>query len=239
MYKGLRICAIVVAGGKGKRMGADVNKQYLIIHGRPILAHTLSVFDSIDLVDDVIVVTGEHEIEHCRENVVLGYGIKKVSNIVAGGSERQYSVLNGLRALEGLCDIVIVHDGARPFVTPDIIEKSVEEAFINSAAACAVSVKDTIKIADCNGFITATPDRSLLYAVQTPQTFMYTLLYNSHLAAVNEGFLGTDDTVLVERSGTRVKLFEGSYENIKITTPEDIYIAEAIIEYRHERSNTE
>lgn len=232
MYKGLNIGAVVVAAGKGKRMGSQLNKQYLSIEDKPVLAHTLLVLSSVEFIDRIVVVVGEDEIDYCKDNIINRYNIRNASDIIAGGAERQNSMINGLNALKDLCDIVITHDGARPLITTDIIEKSVTEAILYGAAACAVPVKDTIKVSDNENYIIDTPERRRLYAVQTPQTFKYELICKAHDAALKESFIGTDDTVLVERIGTRVKLFEGSYENIKITTPEDVFIAEAIIEYR-------
>lgn len=238
MYKDLVIGAVIVAAGKSKRMGSGINKQHIILGEMPVLAHVLITFDNIDSIDRIVVVTGTEDIDYCKENIIKKYNIRKDVKIVSGGDERQYSMFNGLRALNGECDIVITHDGARPFVTSKIIERSVEEAFLYGAAACAVPVKDTIKICDEENFVTGTPDRAKLFVVQTPQTFKFDILYKAHASAAEEGFTATDDTALVERRGARVKLFEGSYENVKITTVEDIYIAEAILKKRKEMQNT-
>lgn len=235
MYKGLKVCAVIAAAGKSRRMGGGINKQLIMIKDMPVLAHTLKAFDSADIIDGIILVAGQDDGEDCRENVIKKYGIDKIKAIVQGGDERQQSVKSGLDAALGVCDIVVVHDGARPFVTKDIIYKSVEEAYEFGAAVCAVPVKDTIKVSRDGEFISNSIDRNTLYAVQTPQTFRFDLLYKAHNKAAEDSFLGTDDTVLVERIGIRVKIFEGSYENIKITTPEDIYIAESILEQRAKR----
>lgn len=230
MFKGLSVDAVIVAAGKSSRMG--INKQLVEIDGLPILAHTLKAFDNVDLVDRIVLVTALDDMELFRDRIVKKYGISKAVHIVSGGSERQHSVMNGLDFLKGSCDIVLVHDGARPFVTPEIIWTSVGEAFLYGAAACAVPAKDTVKLTDPDGFISYSTDRSKTYYVQTPQAFKFEILYNAHIKAKEDGFIGTDDTVLVERIGIKVKLFRGSYENIKITTPEDVYIGEAIIKYR-------
>lgn len=238
MYKGLRIGAIIVAAGKGKRMDSDVNKQYLFVRDKPILAHTLQVFDTVEEIDDIVLVVGEDDLDYCRENIVSRYKIRKVKEYAIGGRERQHSMINGLNVLKDICQIVVTHDGARPLVSTDIIKNSIYEAYIYGAAACAVPVKDTIKLVDDGNFVVSTPDRSGLYAVQTPQTFKTDILYRAHMSAIDNDFLGTDDTMLVERMGERVKLFNGSYENIKITTPEDVYIAEAIIKCRKNKKSS-
>jgi len=229
------IGAIIVAAGEGTRMGSSKNKQYLFIGDRPLIAHTLGVFSSIDLIDNIVLVVREQEMDYCRKNIIEQYGIKNIMALIPGGSERQHSMLKGLDALKGICDIVVTHDGARPLVTPEIILESISKAYTYGASACAVPVKDTIKIVDSHNYIVDTPNRSKLYRVQTPQTFKFDILYDAHKKALEEGFVGTDDTVLLERIGVKVKLFEGSYENIKVTTPEDIYIAEAILNYRSSR----
>lgn len=233
MYKGLKVCALIAAAGKSRRMGGKINKQLILLDGIPVLARTLKVFDEADIIDNIVVVSAVSDIEYYTENIINKYGTKKVINVIAGGAKRQQSIMNGLCALSGACDIVAVHDGARPFVTASIINRSVEEAYLYGAAACGVNVKDTIKVIDSDSFIKETPDRNTIYAVQTPQTFWYDLLYEAHKKAIEEGFQGTDDTVLVERQGVKVKLFLGSYENIKITTPEDIFVAEAILKHKH------
>lgn len=235
MYKDLRVGVIVAAAGQGSRVGGNIKKQYLLIGDKPVLAHTLMAVSSSNLVDEIVVVVGESEIEYCRKNIIAAYKIDKISCVVKGGGERQQSVFEGLLSLKGKCGIVAVHDGARPFVTAGMLDESIRKAYEYDAAACAVSVKDTIKVVDKNRWIVDTPDRSQLYAVQTPQTFKFDLIFRAHIKALREGYTGTDDTVLVERMGTRVKIFNGSYENIKITTPEDLYIAEAMNKYRIEK----
>lgn len=227
MYKGLKVGAVIVAAGKSRRMRGQ-NKQFLLIDGIPVIIHTLLKFQSSDIIDNIVLVTGIEEINSFGE-LIDKYGIRKVDCITAGGSERQQSVKNGLEKLKNKCGIAAIHDGARPFITPEIIEESVKLSYDFGAAACAVPVKDTIKVVDKEGFIEDTPDRKRLYAVQTPQVFLFDLIYSAHEKAEKEGYIGTDDASLVERTGTRVKLFSGSYQNIKITTPEDVYIGEAIL----------
>jgi 2-C-methyl-D-erythritol 4-phosphate cytidylyltransferase len=224
------ISAVIVAGGKGTRMGQDINKQYIKIENKEILARTLEVFQAVDLIDEIILVVPEGDINFCKKNVVDKYNINKVMRIVTGGAERQNSVYNGLLNCSPDTSIVLIHDGARPFVTKDIIEKSIESAKEFGACAAAVPVKDTIKVANGEGFIIDTPNRSALFAVQTPQTFKYDLILKAHEEGMKKGIYATDDTMLVESLGHRVKIVEGSYFNIKITTPEDLTFAEAIIE---------
>lgn len=232
MYKGLNVYAVVAAAGRSRRMGTGRNKQFLMICGMPVLSRTLLSIAGCSLIDGIVVAASYDDMERCRRDVVDRYRIPKVVKIVEGGSERQQSVMAGLEELKDICDIAVVHDGARPFVTAEMIGESISGAYRYGASACAVCVKDTIKVSDGDGFILDTPERANLYAVQTPQTFRFGLLYRAHSEAAKEGYTGTDDTVLVERLGAKVKLIGGSYENIKITTPEDIYAAEAIIRHR-------
>jgi 2-C-methyl-D-erythritol 4-phosphate cytidylyltransferase len=226
----MRVSALIPAAGMGKRMAAGINKQYLLLAGRPILAHTLAVFEQACCVDDVYLIVPEDEIPFCRESVVDRYGFAKVRRIVAGGSERQYSVLNGLRAMESprKDDVVLIHDGVRPFVPLHILEDSVEMARLHDAALVAVQVKDTVKVVK-DGVVLETPPRESLWLAQTPQAFRYGVISDAHERAVAEGWLGTDDASLVERIGTPVHIVRGDYGNFKITTPEDLILAEAFL----------
>jgi len=224
-----KTCAIIMAAGKGKRMGSTINKQYLNIKGKPLLFYTLMAFSKCDLIDDIVLVTGENEMNYCKREIIEKYGINKVSQIVKGGKERQHSVLSGLLATKD-CDIVLIHDGARPFVSYGIIEEGIKFAKLYGATACGVMPKDTIKIKNHDGFVVDTLDRNFLVNVQTPQCFKYDLILNCHKRLLEEGAYVTDDTMVVERYGNKVFLYEGSYNNIKITTPEDLIIGEKIIE---------
>lgn len=224
-----KACAIIMAAGKGKRMGSTINKQYLNIKGKPLLFYTLMAFSKCDLIDDIILVTGENEMNYCKREIIEKYGINKVSQIVKGGKERQHSVLSGLLAAKD-CDIVLIHDGARPFVSYGIIEEGIKFAKLYGATACGVMPKDTIKIKNHDGFVVDTLDRNFLVNVQTPQCFKYDLILDCHKRLLEEGAYVTDDTMVVERYGNKVFLYEGSYNNIKITTPEDLIIGEKIIE---------
>jgi 2-C-methyl-D-erythritol 4-phosphate cytidylyltransferase len=226
----MRVTALIPAAGMGKRMAAGINKQYLKLAEKPILAHTLDIFEKASFVDDIIVIVPEDEIDYCRENVIESYKFKKVRQIVAGGRERQQSVFNGLKAAENLHadDVVIIHDGVRPFVPLEVVRNSVEMACDMDGALVAVPVKDTVKIA-VGGVVVSTPDRGNIWLAQTPQTFRYGIILDAYDNAEREGFLGTDDASLVERTGKKVHIVMGDYRNIKITTPEDLLLAEAFL----------
>lgn len=226
----MAVFALIPAAGMGKRMNAGYNKQYIQLDGIPIVGRTIAVFEELELVDHIYLVIPEAEIPFCREEVVEAGGFRKVRAIVAGGSERQYSVLNGLRALESPADddIVIIHDGVRPFVSADMIQRSVDAAQTADGALVAVPVKDTIKVVQ-SGVVTETPRRETLWQAQTPQTFRYGTIRRVHEQAAADGFLGTDDASLVERDGGTVTVVMGDYRNIKITTPEDLVLAEAFL----------
>ncbi len=219
---------LVVAAGRGTRMNSDINKQYIDIGDIPVIAKTLAVFQNSNDIDEIIVVINENDISYCQKNIIEKYSLSKVKKLVPGGKERQNSVYNGLINVNPKSDIVLIHDGARPFINENIIKDSIRETFEFGATIVAVSVKDTIKEGDSEGFISKTLDRSNLWSVQTPQGFRYDLILEAHNKAIKDGFLGTDDAVLVERLGTKIKIVFGSYDNIKITTQEDLAIAEAI-----------
>jgi 2-C-methyl-D-erythritol 4-phosphate cytidylyltransferase len=224
-----KICAVIVAAGKGTRMGADVNKQFLNIKNKPILYYTLKAFASCTSIDEIILVTAKDEMQYCKSEIIKKYNINKVSNIVEGGRERQHSVFNGLMASKD-CDIVLIHDGARPFVNDRIIEEGIEYAKKYGACTCGVQPKDTIKVREENGFSKNTLNRDSLFSVQTPQCFKYDLIVSCHEKISSECVKITDDTSVVEYFGHKVYLYEGSYNNIKITTPEDLVIGEKILE---------
>lgn len=221
-------CAVIMAAGKGKRMNAKVNKQFINLNNKPILAHTISKFEQNSSIDEIVIVASKDEIEKCFNEVIYKYNFKKVRNVVAGGNERQESVLNGLRELKNV-DIVLIHDGARPFVDDRIIEEGIKYASIYGGSACGVIPKDTIKLRDKNGFSSRTLDRSKLFCVQTPQCFKFNEILDAHLQAEAKGITATDDTKIFEMAGRKVYLYDGSYDNIKITTYDDIYAAEKII----------
>ncbi|MEK3750164.1 2-C-methyl-D-erythritol 4-phosphate cytidylyltransferase [Paenibacillus sp. FSL E2-8871] len=214
---------VIVAAGRGTRMGTVESKQYLLLQGKPIIVHTLEVFQQHELISEIVLVTGKEDIERCREWIQL-YKLDKVKAIVPGGSERQHSVHKGLLKLT--TQWVMVHDGVRPFVQPKEIEACYERAKQIGASVLAVPVKDTIKQVDNEGKVLSTPDRRSLWAIQTPQTFRLSELLDAYATAERDAFLGTDDSSLAERAGIPVSVVEGSYRNIKITTPDDLDFAE-------------
>lgn len=225
----MKTVAIIAAGGSGKRLGSDVSKQYLCLHAMPVLVHTLNVFQQSDVVQDIVLVAPKDDLVFVREQIVEKYAVTKVSAIVAGGRERQDSVRNALEAVAKPCDVVIVHDGVRPFVTREMIAGVVKAAVEGGAASIGVSAKDTIKETTGENIVAATLPRQNLWQTQTPQAFQYELLRRAYAKAAQDGFYGTDDASLVERMGEPVRMIAGSYENIKITTPEDLKIAEALM----------
>ena len=223
------VSAIIVAAGNGSRMKAGVNKQYLYLNGKPVLAHTLRVFEECQLIDEVILVIGKQDVQICMEEVIRPYKIKKVKVLVGGGATRQESMYLGLKKVNKKTDIVITHDGARPLVHPNTLIKCIEGTLEHKATIVAVPSKDTVKVVDENLTVKDTPDRTTLWAVQTPQTFEYNLLMRAHKQAMEDNFVGTDDAMLVERLNFPIKIIKGHYDNIKITTPEDLIMAESII----------
>lgn len=226
------VTAVIPAAGSGKRMGGHISKQYLEIACKPIIAHTLQVFQDAPFVDEIILVSPAAEIPVTRE-LVVNYSISKVSAIVEGGKERQDSIRNGLEAIKSSTDIVIVHDGVRPFIKRKIIEESVNTARQYGAALVAVPVKDTVKKIDRDSVVETVP-RDNLWLAQTPQTFSYSIIMDAYKNAFLEGIIGTDDASLVEALGREVRIVEGSYDNIKITTQEDLLFAEAILKERQQ-----
>ncbi|WFA07683.1 2-C-methyl-D-erythritol 4-phosphate cytidylyltransferase [Tissierella sp. Yu-01] len=229
MYKNYFVSVIIAAAGMSNRMGSKINKQFIAIDNKPILAHTLEKFERCKLIDEIIVVSKEEEVEYCRKEIVKKYGLKKVSNIVRGGRERQDSIYNGILALNEKTDIVLTHDGARPFVKIESIEEGIKGVLDYGACVIGVPVKDTIKVLDSHDEVHHTPKRSLLWAAQTPQCFWIHLLKRGYELAAEEGIVGTDDSSLVEKTGHPIKMIMGSYDNIKITTPEDLIVADSIL----------
>ena len=221
------ISAIVLAGGRGKRMNYHKSKQFIEIKGKPVLVYTLEKFIYNKSIDEVILVLPEDEVDYCKKEVLQRYSLK-VDRIVIGGKERQDSVFNALEAMEK-ADMVLIHDGARPFINEKIIEEGIKYANIYGAAAPGVTPKDTIKVKNEDNISVDTPDRNMLVAVQTPQCFKYDEIYQCHRKIKEENAIVTDDTSVVERYGHKVYLYEGDYTNIKITTPEDLILAERLI----------
>lgn len=218
--------AVVLAAGKGKRMHSAVQKQFLMLGGKPVIFYSLEQFEQCPFIDEIVLVTGEEEIDYCRKEIVEKFDFQKVKKIVAGGAERFLSVYNGLKACT--CDFVYIHDGARPFVDQAILERTREDVKRYGACVAGMPVKDTIKISDGDGYADVTPPRSRVWMVQTPQVFTYSCIKDAYDKLIADGRMDvTDDAMVLEcMAGQKTKLTLGSYENIKITTPEDLEIAE-------------
>ncbi len=242
-----RAAAIILAAGRGTRIGGDTPKQFIEIEGFPLIYFSLKAF-SDSFADEIILVCPEDDIRYCSEEIVDKYGFTKVRTIVPGGSERYHSVYNGLKALrcnaEGdlrdPCDIVFIHDGARPFVSEDIIERTFTVASEEGAAVAAVPAKDTIRLADAEGYPDKTLERGMVWQMQTPQTFDFYTIYEAYSRLIeNEGaLLGkgvsvTDDAMVLELySQKHARLVMGDHRNIKVTTPEDLEMARALVAMR-------
>ena len=218
------VCAIVLAAGKGSRMGSDTPKQYLKVKGKPVLYYALKAFEDCSAVDRIVLVCGKEERTYCRKSIVEKYGLTKVAAIVAGGSERYFSVYEGLKAA-GECVYVMIHDGARPFVDEEIILRNLQTARHRGCAVTGMPVKDTIRICSEEGETISTPDRRMVWQVQTPQTFRYREIRKAYETMIERGHTEgiTDDAMVAERFGhIRTVMAEGSYRNLKITSPEDM-----------------
>ena len=220
---------IIVAAGSGSRMNMGINKQFIKLKDKEIIVYTLEKFYKHKNIDEIVVVVKEQEAEFFKKEIIDKYNFENIK-IAYGGKERQNSVYNGLKMLDKKCDIVLVHDGARPFISEQLIDNCIEEAKSHNAVVVGVPVKDTIKVINEDNDIVDTPERSKLWAVQTPQTFNYDILVKSYEDAFENKFYGTDDAMLVERIGYKVKMIEGSYNNIKITTQEDLNIGTQILQ---------
>lgn len=219
---------VVVAAGSGKRMNIGINKQFIKLGEKEVIAHTIQVFYINKDIDEIVVCIKPEEEEYFLDNIINKYNFKGVK-IAYGGKERQDSIYNGLKKLDEKCNIVLIHDGARPFIDDKIIKESIEEAKVKKAVVVGVPVSDTIKIVK-DGEIESTPDRSLLWAAQTPQVFEYNTIKKAYEDAYESGFYGTDDSMLVERIGQKVSIVMGSHKNIKITNQEDLKTANQIIQ---------
>jgi 2-C-methyl-D-erythritol 4-phosphate cytidylyltransferase len=225
----MKIVALIAAAGKGKRMNARISKPFIPIFGKPILAYTIEKFEKCKLIDKIYLTVNSEEKELCSRNIIIKYNFSKVQELVDGGETRQDSVYNGLKALDKDTDIVVIHDGARPLIEETIIQDSIEKAQKAQkygAAIAAIPIKDTVKKSENNFFINKTLNREEIWRAQTPQTFKYDLILPAYRQAYKEKYLTTDDAAIVERYGHKVKLIIGLEENIKITTPFDIIVAE-------------
>ncbi len=226
--------AIIPSAGMGRRLGFR-KKPFLMLADKPLLAHTLDAFESCEPVDAVIVVVGADDVSYCKKEIVEKFALKKVIDVIPGGKERQDSIqcaLDLLGTLQKKWDVVVVHDGARPLVTATIIADTIKAAIKTSAAITAVPPKDTIKELASDGTVSRTIARDTLACVQTPQAFAFDILRAAYDKAASDNFTGTDDSSLVERLGTTVTVVPGSYENIKVTTQEDIAISLEILKNR-------
>lgn len=230
--------AIVLAGGSGSRMKSSVKKQYLMMQEKPVLCHSLEVFQNCSRIDEIVLVCGKGEVEQCRTRIVESYGFTKVVHIVEGGKERYHSVYEGLKVIAD-CNYVLIHDGARPFVDEGILDRVLNALPEYHACVVGMPVKDTIKMSNTEGFVDRTLPRELLWTIQTPQSFDYALIRDAYDQLHKKEKAGTleikitDDAMVAEYIlQTPVKLVEGSYDNIKITTPEDLLLAELILNQR-------
>lgn len=221
--------AIVLAAGVGKRMNSKIQKQYMLLGGKPVLFYALDAFEK-SRVDEIILVVGKGEIEYCRKEIVEKYKFHKVTKIVEGGKERYHSVYEGLKAID-TADYVLIHDGARPFLDQQTLVHAIEAVKQYQACVVGMPVKDTIKITTEDGFSKETPERKHVWMIQTPQCFSYSLIFEAYQKMLqNEDATITDDAMVLEKvKGLPVKMVEGSYRNIKITTPEDLLVAEAYL----------
>lgn len=232
----MKTVAVILAAGSGSRMNMDVKKQYMELGGKPLIYYSIKAFEE-SIIDDIVLVVSRGDVDYVRSEIVQKYGFDKVTAVVEGGLYRYHSVRLGLEAADPKCDYAFIHDGARPFITDEIIMRTLHAVKEYGACAVGMPVKDTIKIADEDSFAVSTPDRNLTWSIQTPQAFSYKLILDLQRKLDREegelmarGINVTDDAMVVEYfSDKKVKLVEGSYNNIKITTPDDIPAAESIL----------
>ena len=238
----MRNVAIVLAAGSGKRMQSDVKKQYIELSGKPLIWYALNAFEMSEIITDVYLITSAEDIEYCRSEIVNAFAFSKVRDVICGGKERYHSVMAGIDAIakDGGCNYVFIHDGARPFVDEEMLKRLFADVKATEACVAAVKSKDTIKIANQKDYVVSTPNRNLSWIIQTPQVFEYELIKEAYGILKEEecglpcqGIVVTDDAMVVETwTKHKVKLTEGSYENIKVTTPIDLVVADAIIKNR-------
>ncbi|MBW2559104.1 MAG: 2-C-methyl-D-erythritol 4-phosphate cytidylyltransferase [Deltaproteobacteria bacterium] len=221
--------AIIVAGGSGKRMSYHIPKQYLLLDGIPILGRTLIKFEKASSVGRIVLVVPKDDMDYVRDEITDKYRIFKVKHIQAGGETRQDSVRNGLEMVDDRDDVIVIHDGVRPFLSEKLIDLSIQEAARSGAVIPVIPLKNTVKIVDEDGIIRETPGRHNLRLAQTPQAFKREIILEAYKSAYKEGFYGTDDASLVECMGGSVKTIPGSHDNIKITTPEDLALGELLL----------
>ena len=232
----IRSAAVVLSAGSGKRMGGNIKKQYMLLDDKPVIFYALYSFEKSNI-DEIVLVVGAGDEENVRKDIVEKFGFKKIKKIVAGGKERYHSVYNGIKAVSADTDVVLIHDGARPFTDPSLINKCIEAGLKDEACVVAVKAKDTIRICDESGMAVSTPDRSSVWQMQTPQVLSYKRavsafqkLMENEDELLRKGINITDDVMVAEYfEKIPVKMIEGSYENIKITTPEDLLFAGGIL----------
>ena len=224
--------AIVLSAGQGKRMGSAIQKQYIELSGKPIIFYTLNAFQKSAIIDDIVLVVGEGQENWVRDEIVEKYQLTKVRSIIPGGKERYDSVYAGLCECRD-CEYVLIHDGARPFVTEEILKRGLQKVKETGACVIGMPSKDTVKLSDEEGYVKETPNRKCVWTIQTPQIFSYPLIREAHDSIRQKDMSKiTDDAMVVEQeTGAKVALAEGSYQNIKITTPEDLDIAEAFLKH--------
>ncbi len=227
-----KVTAIIPAAGRGRRMAAKLAKPYLMLNGKPILVHTLQVLENISLIGEIIVVVSASDKPVCQRKIIDKYSFKKIRDVVEGGASRTQSVYNGLKKVGPRCKLVLIHDGIRPFITEQIVKQLVKQADIFGAAISAVPAICTVKEINRDMFVRKTLSRDRLWMVQTPQVFKRELIYRAHQKAGHNRTVAADDAVLVERIGHKVKVVRGETDNIKITTPEDLLLAEVILKRR-------
>ena len=226
-----RVSVVIVSAGNGTRMQSETKKQFLPLNGMPVLAWTIQVFEAMPEIHEIILIVHETDIRYCQENIVAANRFRKISKVFSGGADRQSSVIHGVMAVDETTDIVVIHDGVRPFIDDVTIRTGIQVAAVFGASCIAVPVTETIKVVK-DGIVTGTVDRSTLWAAQTPQIFKKEILFSAIEAAEKDGFKGTDDASLAERIGAEVAIVPGSYDNIKITTAKDIEIAKGILQRR-------
>lgn len=231
----MSVGVVIPAAGQGKRMGTRESKQFLLFHEKPVLLHTLRIFETHPEIDEIVIASKEAEIERIKKWIKQD-GMTKVADVVVGGEERQHSVYEGLKRLTS--EWVLVHDAVRPFVSQETISRLLAEVYQHHAAILAVPVKDTIKVVNENCTVEQTPDRRRLWAVQTPQAFRREHLLRAHELGQERSLLVTDDSMLMEALGIEVKVVAGEYTNIKLTTPDDLILAEAIYQMRGKKHDS-
>lgn len=242
----VRVVALLPSAGKGKRIGEGVKKPFLPLGDRPILAETIDRIHCVEQIAEIIPILQECDMEICITDIVERYGFHKIKRIAPGGEERQDSVYNGLKFVDHTADLVLIHDGVRPFIMKDLIEELINKAIEGAGAILGVPVKETIKEISSNpsglpiakggegGFVKKTYRRNILWSIQTPQVFPYRIILEAYERAYRDNFYSTDDSSLVERIGGKVRVVMGSYDNIKITTPEDLLLGEIILNKQKE-----